>query len=118
MAVGGLVELRFRLADGSDIGPSKYSSSTTVASLKETVISQWPQDKENGPRSISDIKLINAGKILENNRTLAESRSPLTEAPGDVITMLVVVHSPLSDRHSEISQDQPLKKAGCGCSIM
>lgn len=43
MAVDGLVELKFRLADGSDIGPSKYSSDTTVTTLKETIISQWPQ---------------------------------------------------------------------------
>lgn len=43
MAVDGLVELKFRLADGSDIGPSKYSSTTTVTSLKETIISEWPQ---------------------------------------------------------------------------
>lgn len=48
-------------------------------------------DKENGPKSINDLKLINAGKILENNRTLMESRLPLTEVPGGVITMHVVV---------------------------
>ncbi|KAG6419965.1 hypothetical protein SASPL_116479 [Salvia splendens] len=183
MAVDGLVELKFRLADGSDIGPSKYSSTTTVTSLKETIISEWPQgwldlyhgglkferarhgwnsyrlssqpvklisshrgfrvplrvlktlpfvffcwcgylekdgisriticavswypstsfdvaDKENGPKSINDIKLINAGKILENDRTLDQSRTPLSEVPGDVITMLVVVQSPLPDKHS------------------
>lgn len=43
MAVEELVELKFRLADGSDIGPSKYSSTTTVTSLKERIISQWPK---------------------------------------------------------------------------
>ncbi|CAA2994454.1 membrane-anchored ubiquitin-fold 6-like [Olea europaea subsp. europaea] len=91
MAVEELVELKFRLADGSDIGPIKYSSSTTVGFLKEKIIAQWPKDKENGPKSINDLKLINAGKILENNRTLMESRLPLTEVPGGVITMHVVV---------------------------
>ncbi|KAL1536219.1 Membrane-anchored ubiquitin-fold protein 3, variant 2 [Salvia divinorum] len=100
MAVDELVELKFRLADGSDIGPSKYSPTTTVTSLKERIISQWPKDKENGPKSINDIKLINAGKILENNRTLAESRTPLSEVPGGVITMLVVVRPQLPDKHS------------------
>lgn len=57
-------------------------------------------DKENGPKSVNDIKLINAGKILENNRTLAESRTPLSEVPGGVITMLVVVRPQLPDKHS------------------
>ncbi|KVH99559.1 Ubiquitin supergroup [Cynara cardunculus var. scolymus] len=75
MADDELVEVKFRLADGSDIGPSKYTSVTTVGSLKDKIISQWPKDKENGPKTINDVKLINAGKILENNKTLGESRS-------------------------------------------
>ncbi|WZZ04331.1 hypothetical protein YC2023_090252 [Brassica napus] len=37
------IELKFRLADGTDIGPSKYSPSMTVSSLKEKIISQWPK---------------------------------------------------------------------------
>ncbi|KAG8369243.1 hypothetical protein BUALT_Bualt15G0131300 [Buddleja alternifolia] len=94
-----LVELKFRLADGTDIGPSKYNCSATVTSLKERIIAQWPKDKENGPKSINDIKLINAGKILENNRTVAESRLPLSEVPGGVITMLVVVRPPIPHKH-------------------
>ncbi|KAH6786701.1 membrane-anchored ubiquitin-fold protein 6 precursor [Perilla frutescens var. hirtella] len=106
MAVEELVELKFRLADGSDIGPSKYSSSTTVTSLKEKIIAQWPKDKEEGPKSINDIKLINAGKILENNRTVAESRIPLSEVPGAAITMLVVVRPPLPDKHSGRLQEK------------
>lgn len=41
----GWIELKFRLADGTDIGPSKYSQFTTVASLKENIIAQWPKGK-------------------------------------------------------------------------
>jgi Ubiquitin-2 like Rad60 SUMO-like len=37
------IEVRFRLFDGTDIGPDKYDPSTTVASLKERIISRWPQ---------------------------------------------------------------------------
>ncbi|KAG5379055.1 hypothetical protein IGI04_026897 [Brassica rapa subsp. trilocularis] len=37
------IELKFRLADGTDIGPTKYSPSMTVSSLKEKIISQWPK---------------------------------------------------------------------------
>ena len=55
-------------------------------------------EKENGPRTINDLKLINAGKILENNRTLADSRNPVGELPGGLITMHVVVRPPIADK--------------------
>ncbi|XVE60426.1 hypothetical protein DITRI_Ditri05aG0127700 [Diplodiscus trichospermus] len=99
MAGEDLVELKFRLADGTDIGPNKYNSATTVASLKEKIIAQWPKDRENCPKTIQDVKLINAGKILENNRTLAESILH-TEVPGCVITMHVVLRLPLSEKNN------------------
>lgn len=38
-----LVELKFRLYDGSDIGPIRYAASSTVAMLKERIISEWPR---------------------------------------------------------------------------
>lgn len=47
MAADELVELKFRLADGSDIGPSKYNSTATVTSLKEKIIAQWPKGFES-----------------------------------------------------------------------
>lgn len=43
MAAEELIEVKFRLADGTDIGPGKYSSISTVGSLKEKIISQWPK---------------------------------------------------------------------------
>ncbi|CAL5386154.1 unnamed protein product [Camellia sinensis] len=101
MAGEDLIELKFRLADGTDIGPSKYNPSTTVGSLKEKIIAQWPKGyKDNAPKTINDVKLINAGKILENNKTLAESRLPIGELPGAVITMHVVVRPPFSDKNN------------------
>lgn len=57
-------------------------------------------DKENTPKTVNDMKLINAGKILENNRTLAESRLPVCELPGMVITMHVVLRLPTLDKKS------------------
>ncbi|KAI7978904.1 Membrane-anchored ubiquitin-fold protein 6 [Camellia lanceoleosa] len=99
MAGEDLIELKFKLADGIDIGPSKYSPSTTVGSLKEKILAQWPKDKENVPKSINDMKLVNAGKLLEN-KTLAESRLPIGELPGGIITMHIVVRPPFSDKNS------------------
>lgn len=67
--------------------------------LSDVVPSFLSTDREICPRTINDLKLINAGKILENNRTLAESRLPV-ELPGGVITMHVVVRPPLSDKNA------------------
>lgn len=37
------LEIKFRLSDGSDIGPKLFPDATTVATLKETVVAQWPR---------------------------------------------------------------------------
>lgn len=57
-------------------------------------------DKENGPKTIKDLKLISAGKILENNSTVGEcqSQNPLCDTPGTVTTMHVVVQPPTTDK--------------------
>ncbi|XP_074557560.1 membrane-anchored ubiquitin-fold protein 4-like isoform X2 [Curcuma longa] len=87
-----LFELKFRLYDGSDIGPIRCASSSTVAMLKERVISEWPRDKKIIPRVATDVKLICGGKILENSKTVAQyCRSPFGEIPAGFITMHVVV---------------------------
>ncbi|CAL5385959.1 unnamed protein product [Camellia sinensis] len=46
-------------------------------------------------KSVSDIKLIHAGKVLENGKTLAESRVHFGDLPGGVSTMHVVVQPPI-----------------------
>ncbi|MBA0589482.1 hypothetical protein Gorai_018228, partial [Gossypium raimondii] len=88
------LEIKFRLTDGSDIGPKTFPAATSVATLKESVLAQWPKEKENGPRTVKDVKLISAGKILENNKTLGECQSPLCDIPGGLTTMHVVVQPP------------------------
>uniref|UniRef100_A0A0E0K5A6 Ubiquitin-like domain-containing protein n=1 Tax=Oryza punctata TaxID=4537 RepID=A0A0E0K5A6_ORYPU len=107
------IEVKFRLFDGTDIGPSKYDPSTTVSALKEFILARWPQDKEITPKTVNDLKLINAGRILENNRTLAESRVPVGEVPGGVITMHVVVRPPQPDKNSGIAANFVLREAAC-----
>ncbi|KAK8631645.1 hypothetical protein V6N13_028427 [Hibiscus sabdariffa] len=88
------LEIKFRLTDGSDIGPETFPTATSVATLKESVLAQWPKEKENGPRTMRDVKLISAGKILENNKTLGECQSPICDNPGGVMTMHVIVQPP------------------------
>ncbi|KAM1207673.1 hypothetical protein COP2_008484 [Malus domestica] len=38
-----LVDIKFRLYDGTDIGPFSYSSASTVDMLKQRVVSDWPK---------------------------------------------------------------------------
>ncbi|KAH7306878.1 hypothetical protein KP509_22G035600 [Ceratopteris richardii] len=52
------MELKFRLIDGTDIGPNRYPPATTVSTLKESILAQWPKENANGPKTISDITLI------------------------------------------------------------
>jgi hypothetical protein len=42
MAGGGKepIKVKFRLFDGTDIGPNKYDPNTTVAALKEFIVSR------------------------------------------------------------------------------
>jgi hypothetical protein len=112
------VELKFRLYDGTDIGPNKYPPATTVANIKESILNHWPKEKQNGPKSINDLKLINAGKILENSKTLADSRVILGEIPGCVITMHVVLRPPSNDKASEKQQSETPKNKTCCCTIL
>lgn len=53
-------------------------------------------DKKIIPKGANDIKLINAGKILENNKTVAQCKAPFGELPRGVITMHVVVQPSLA----------------------
>lgn len=110
------LEIKFRLIDGSDIGPKSYPSATSVATLKESILTQWPKEKENGPRTVKDVKLISAGRILENNITVGECMSPLCDIPGGVTTMHVVVQPPPQEKEKKVPNDAKQNK--CGCVIM
>lgn len=37
------IELKFRIYDGTDIGHSTYASSTSIATLKQRLVAEWPQ---------------------------------------------------------------------------
>lgn len=55
-------------------------------------------DKTITPKSVNDVKLIHAGKILENNKTLADSRVTMGDLPTGVITMHVVIQPPVAKK--------------------
>ncbi|KAL8471682.1 hypothetical protein ACS0TY_028445 [Phlomoides rotata] len=109
------VEIKFRLTDGSDIGPKNFPVATSIAILKENIIAEWPREKENSPHTVKDIKLISAGRILENSRTVGECRSPLCDIPGGVTTMHVVVQPPM-EKEKGLPIDP--KQSKCLCQIL
>ncbi|KAG4207238.1 hypothetical protein ERO13_A03G053880v2 [Gossypium hirsutum] len=85
-----LVDIKFRIYDGSDIGPFRYSATSTVDMLKQRIVSDWPKGKTIVPKSVNEVKLISSGKILENNKTVGLCKVPFGEVPGGAIIMHVV----------------------------
>ncbi|XP_042475375.1 membrane-anchored ubiquitin-fold protein 3-like [Macadamia integrifolia] len=112
------VELKFRVFDGTDIGHNNYVASTTIAALKERLVTEWPQGKTVVPKSVNDVKLIYAGKVLENSKTLAESRIIFGDLPGGVITMHVVVQPSVSKKNTDNNQEEMPKMNACTCTIL
>ncbi|CAH1429285.1 unnamed protein product [Lactuca virosa] len=100
------------------IGHSNYASSTTVAALKQKLVSEWPQGKSVVPKTVNDIKLIHLGKVLENNKTLSESGVRDGAFAGGVITMHVVIQPVLNKKKSAKKQDETGKLNSCGCTIL
>ncbi|CAH9113339.1 unnamed protein product [Cuscuta epithymum] len=113
------VSIKFRLTDGTDIGPINYKSSNTVESLKTKIIELWPKEKQNGPKSIKDVKLIGNGKILENSKTVSESTPIVPEVAAAGITMHLLV-TPKADKNKDKQNedDTPIKSGRCSCSIL
>lgn len=53
-------------------------------------------DKKIAPKAASDIKLISAGKVLENTVTVGQCKAPFGEVMTGVITMHVVVQQTIT----------------------
>ncbi|XP_021905444.1 membrane-anchored ubiquitin-fold protein 1 isoform X1 [Carica papaya] len=94
---------------------SSLDLNKTASHVKEVRCSWIFPKMENGPKTVKDVKLISAGKILENNRTVAECRSPLCDAPDAVTTMHVVIQ-PHKEREKRVASEPQQNK--CGCVIL
>ncbi|XP_021727517.1 membrane-anchored ubiquitin-fold protein 3-like isoform X1 [Chenopodium quinoa] len=113
-----LVEVKFRLYDGSDIGPFRVAPATTVANLKERIIADWPKDNKVTPKVANDVKIISAGKVLENSRTAGQCRMTFGELQKGVITMHAVVQPTVAKTKTEKKIDESERKSICSCSIL
>ncbi|KAG7951363.1 hypothetical protein I3843_12G003700 [Carya illinoinensis] len=118
MPVEDLLDIKFRLFDGSDLGPFRYSSASTVDMLKQRVVSDWPRGKTIVPKAANEVKLISSGKLLENNKTVGQCRMPFGDSAGGVVIMHVVVQPSLSKTKTEKKIDDSPRKIVCSCSIL
>ncbi|XP_062025770.1 membrane-anchored ubiquitin-fold protein 3-like [Rosa rugosa] len=114
-----LVDIKFRLYDGSDIGPFSYSSASTVEMLKQRVVSDWPKGKTMIPKTSNEVKLMCFGKILENNKTVGQCKLPFGDVGGGgVMVMHVVVQPTIDKAKSDKKIDDLPRKVVCSCSIL
>ncbi|MCL7042753.1 hypothetical protein MKW94_001285 [Papaver nudicaule] len=75
-------------------------------------------NKKIAPKVANDVKLISAGKILENSKTVGQCKNPFGELPGGLITMHVVVQPSSGKAKSEKKVDDSPRKNSCFCSIL
>ncbi|KAL5561547.1 hypothetical protein UlMin_031294 [Ulmus minor] len=109
-----LIDLKFRIYDGTDICHDAYEPSTTILTLKERLVAEWPEGKEVTPKSVNDVKLIHGGQFLDNSKTLSESRVVFD---GNVITVHVVVQ-PNGSKNTERNKSEKEKMNSCSCTII
>ena len=55
-------------------------------------------EKENGPKTVKEVKLISAGKVLDNNKTVKDYRNPVSNLVGAVTTMHVIIQPLLTEK--------------------
>lgn len=116
-----MVKIKFRLYDGSDIGPTDYDDESTVETLKQKLINGWPKDKKIVPKEPSELKLISSGKFLENSKTIGQCKMPFsddTQPDDSVLIVHAVVQQIQAKAKSEKKIDEGPKKSICSCSIL
>ncbi|KAG8475895.1 hypothetical protein CXB51_032669 [Gossypium anomalum] len=118
-----LVDIKFRLYDGSDIGPFRYSATSTADMLKQRIVCDWPKGLSSAiplvpflfellmkflllgkpvvPKAVNEDKLISSGKILENDKTVGQCKVAFGEVAGGIIIMHVVVQPSLAKTKTE-----------------
>lgn len=118
-AVAQEAAVRFRHTAG-DVGPFTFPTGTAVAELKEKLLAEWPSEGSLGaerPASLAEIKLICAGKFLENSTVLSSLHHVLGEPGSDfIVTMHVVLRPPPPPKAAGgTPKQQPEQSKGCCC---
>ncbi|KAL5575806.1 hypothetical protein UlMin_017505 [Ulmus minor] len=109
-----LIDLKFRIYDGTDICHDTYEPSTTILKLTERLVAEWPEVKEVTPKLVNDVKLIHGGQFLDR-KTPSKSRVVFD---GNVITKHVVVQ-PNGPKNTGLEeQERERKMNSCLCTII
>ncbi|KAF2610166.1 hypothetical protein F2Q70_00009508, partial [Brassica cretica] len=74
-------------------------------------------EKENGPKTVKEVKLISAGKVLDNSKTVKDYRNPVSNLVGAVTTMHVIIQPLLTEKEKNPKGDDP-KMNKCVCTVM
>ncbi|KAM1229012.1 hypothetical protein ACFX13_008249 [Malus domestica] len=116
---GEHIALKFRIYDGTDIGINTYAPSMTVSSLKKRLLAEWPHAKTVTPKSVDEVKIIHGGKVLENSKTLADSRITTGNQTGEAVIMHAVVQ-PLVPKNKRTGKKQKdmQKMNSCSCTLL
>ncbi|KHF98100.1 Membrane-anchored ubiquitin-fold protein 3 [Gossypium arboreum] len=75
-------------------------------------------DKKIAPKGANDIKLINTGKILENDKMVGQCIGPFGDLSKAVITMHVVAQPSVAKVKTEKEEDGVPRKNLYPCSIL
>ena len=125
MAGPASFSIRFRLVDGVDVGPNLYEASTTVGALKESLLTNWGRSpgaaSSQTPSATTEMRLILAGKFLDNAATLEQLRGPMGSPPDSetVVTMHLLISSPPPSAAAGAAGDAEKVTNPCAkCTIM
>ena len=118
------LRLRFRLVDGVDVGPNDYEATTTVAELKEGLLADWGRSpgaaSSQTPSATNEMRLILAGKFLDNAATLEQLRGPMGHPDSEtVVTMHLVITRPQPDSAGDGGSSDGKYAGRCArCTLM
>lgn len=116
MGDGDLVDVRFRHTQG-DVGPFKVPASTSVQSLKDRLLIEWPKEgplQAETPSSTADIRLILSGKFLDNTGSVDDLRPMMGEMEPDTIITLHTIIRPFTPPKGKAEKES---KQGCSCCL-
>ena len=95
--------IRFRHVAG-DFGPYVFPKTSTVMTLKEKIMEEWPGMVSSGslvganivaPKTASELRIIFGGRMLDNQKLVKELQHSMGNPQGQkMVTMHVVVRQP------------------------
>mmetsp|Transcript_34113 Transcript_34113/g.65170 ORF Transcript_34113/g.65170 Transcript_34113/m.65170 type:complete len:125 (-) Transcript_34113:516-890(-) len=117
--------IRFRMQNGNDFGPKQFETSLTIQAIKDRLIAEWPKDTApspgdsaapDNPKSAADLKLILAGQILDNSKTLSDLK--IAGGSDEVVTMHLIVRMPNGPKSQGEGGSRELDKVASRCACV